>query len=54
MFSFFKSCMLFDMDGRQVPHKTVAGVGDVFKKILKEVGFSLYLLNQVLLLVRFL
>lgn len=31
-----ESCMLFDMDGRQVPHKTVAGVGDVFKKILKE------------------
>lgn len=46
--------MLFDMDGRQVPHKTVAEVGDVFKKILNEVGFSLYLLNQVLLLVRFL
>ncbi|KAL3372680.1 hypothetical protein AABB24_004964 [Solanum stoloniferum] len=31
-----ESCMLFGMDGHQVPHNTVAEVGDVFKKILDE------------------
>ncbi|XP_059282071.1 probable polyamine oxidase 4 [Lycium ferocissimum] len=31
-----ESCMLFDMDGHQVPQNTVAEVGDVFKKILNE------------------
>ncbi|OIT35336.1 PREDICTED: probable polyamine oxidase 4 [Nicotiana attenuata] len=31
-----ESCMLFDMDGHQVPQNTVAEVGEAFKKILSE------------------
>ncbi|XP_016450959.1 putative polyamine oxidase 4 isoform X2 [Nicotiana tabacum] len=31
-----ESCMLFDMDGHQVPQNTVSLVGDAFKKILTE------------------
>jgi hypothetical protein len=31
------SCMLFDIDGHQVPQQTVIEVGETFKRILEEV-----------------
>lgn len=37
------SYTLFDMDGHQVPQRLVKEVGDIFKKILKEV--SIFQLN---------
>ncbi|PNY16665.1 polyamine oxidase-like protein, partial [Trifolium pratense] len=33
-----ESCMLFDIDGHQVPQQTVVEVGETFKRILEETG----------------
>ncbi|KAJ1376677.1 hypothetical protein SESBI_49686 [Sesbania bispinosa] len=33
-----ESCMLFNIDGHQVPQQMVMEVGDIFKRILAEVG----------------
>ncbi|AES70872.1 putative oxidoreductase [Medicago truncatula] len=33
-----ESCMLFDIDGHQVPQQTVIEVGETFKRILEETG----------------
>lgn len=33
-----ESCMLFDIDGHQVPQQTVIEVGETFKRILEEVS----------------